>query len=45
MFEKLRKPGKSHISPGKKFMMVLIFGTICLVFVFLGIGPGRFGDC
>ncbi|MCB0421395.1 MAG: SurA N-terminal domain-containing protein [Bdellovibrionales bacterium] len=34
MFEKIRKPGR-----GKAILAYIIFGTICLVFVFLGMTP------
>ena len=36
MFEKLRRPGRSHKEKGfKKLFSYFIFGAICLVFVFL----------
>lgn len=38
MFEKIRKPGR-----GKAITAYVIFGAICLVFVFFGIAPTQLG--
>lgn len=38
MFDKVRKPGRA-----KNIIAYIIFGAICLVFVFFGIAPSDFG--
>ncbi len=38
MFEKVRKPGRA-----KSIFAMVLFGAICMVFVFFGITPGRVG--